>query len=86
MKKKNDHPLNRNYQTVLTQIQALDTQINNLSKQISQIKENINNATNEEAFVEEVCLDEIEANKAALEAMRGICLEAMLDTDPQGEA
>ena len=78
--------MNRNYQTVLTQIQALDIQISDLSKQINQIKENINNVTNEEAVVEDVCLDEIEANKAALEAMRGICLEAMLDTDPQGEA
>jgi hypothetical protein len=57
-----------------------------LSNQINQIKENINNATSEEFVVEDVCLDEIEANKAALEAMRGICLEAMLDTDPQGEA
>ena len=71
---------------MLTQIQALDIQISDLSKQINQIKENINNVTNEEAVVEDVCLDEIEANKAALEAMRGICLEAMLDTDPQGEA
>tara|TARA_Y100000593_G_scaffold85100_1_gene161684 strand:- start:830 stop:1090 length:261 start_codon:yes stop_codon:yes gene_type:complete len=86
MKKKKDHPLNRNYQTVLSQIQALDIQISDLSNQINQIKENINNATSEEFVVEDVCLDEIEANKAALEAMRGICLEAMLDTDPQGEA
>ena len=86
MKKKTDHPLNRNYQTVLSQIQVLDTQIRKLSTQIQQVKQDLQRNTMEEAIVEEVCLDEIEANKAALEAMRGICLEAMLDTDPQGEA
>jgi len=71
---------------VLTQIQALDIQINNLSEQISDIKTNMETMVDEEAVVEELCLDEIEANKAALEMMRGICVEAMLDTDPQGEA
>jgi len=71
---------------VLSQIQVLDTQIRKLSTQIQQVKQDLQRNTMEEAIVEEVCLDEIEANKAALEAMRGICLEAMLDTDPQGEA
>ena len=73
---------------MLSQIQALDTQIRKLSTQIQRVKQDLTSREHsmEEDMVEEVCLDEIEANKAALEAMRGICLEAMLDTEPQGEA
>ena len=71
---------------MLSQIQALDIQIHKMSNQITQIRDDIDNASDEEALVEEVCLDEIEANKAALEAMKSICLDALLDTDPQGEA
>tara|TARA_B100001123_G_scaffold74689_1_gene84124 strand:+ start:19357 stop:19551 length:195 start_codon:yes stop_codon:yes gene_type:complete len=64
----------------------LDLQIDNLSTQIQQIKKGFETSSPNEEVTEEVCLDEIEANKAALEAMRTFCLEAMLDVDPQGEA
>ena len=69
---------------MLAQIQALDTQIHSLSQQIKATKKTLDAAN--DTVVEDVCLDEIEANKAALEVMRGICIDAMLDTDPQGEA
>ena len=84
MKKKN--PLNPNYQTVLGQIQALDIQIEGLVKQIKEVKSSFEETPADELLVEEVCLDEVEGNKAALEMMRNMCLEAMLDLDPQGEA
>ena len=84
MKKKN--PWNPDYRTVLSQIQALDLQIDKLSKQIQEVKRTFKESPAEDPIVEEICLDEVEANKAALEMMRNICLEAMLDVDPQGEA
>ena len=77
--------LNPSYQTLLAQVQALDIQIGKLSNQIHKIKKEFEDDT-EENMMEEVCLDEVEANKAALEAMKNICLEVMLTGDPQGEA
>jgi len=77
--------LNPNYQTVLGQIQALDIQIEKLGKQIREIRDSFEESC-EEDVIEEVCLDEVEGNKAALEMMRNMCLEAMLDLEPQGEA
>ncbi len=69
---------------MLAQIQALDTQIDKLSEQINEIKNGFENP--DIPVTEEVCLDEAEGNKAALEAMKNFCLAAMLDLDPQGEA
>ena len=77
--------LNPSYQTLLAQVQALDIQIDKLSNQIHEIKKEFEDDT-EDDMMEEVCLDEVEANKAALEAMKNICLEVMLTGDPQGEA
>ena len=85
MKKKMQNILNPSYQTLLAQVQALDIQIGELSNQIHKIKKEFEDGT-EEDMMEEVCLDEVEANKAALEAMKNICLEVMLTGDPQGEA
>ena len=85
MKKKMQDILNPSYQTLLAQVQALDIQIGKLSGQIREIKKEFENDT-EVDTVAEICLDEIEANKAGLEAMKNICLEVMLTGDPQGEA
>lgn len=71
---------------MLAQIQALDTQIDKLSKQIQEVRSSFEEEGREEDIIEEICLDEVEGNKAALEMMRNMCLEAMLDLDPQGEA
>ena len=71
---------------MLGQIQAIDIQIERLVKQIKEVKNSLEESPADELGVEEVCLDEVEGNKAALEMMRNICLEAMLDLEPQGEA
>ena len=71
---------------MLGQIQALDIQIDRLSAQIREIRSTFQNNSLEEDIAEEVCLDEVEANKAALEVMRNFCVESMLDLDPEGEA
>jgi len=76
MKKKN----NVCYTTLVKQIEKMDTQICKLKEQISQLKS---------CFVsdeEEVCMDEVEADKAALEAISDICLDSLLDAEPKGEA
>tara|TARA_R110000824_G_scaffold290955_1_gene479427 strand:+ start:160 stop:411 length:252 start_codon:yes stop_codon:yes gene_type:complete len=78
--------MNQNYQTVLAQIQAIDTQIDKLSKQIQEVKRGFDTKSLPKDVIEEVCLDEVEGNKAALQLMREMCLEVMLDLDPQGEA
>mgnify|MGYP003654296449 FL=1 len=56
--------MNQNYQTVLAQIQAIDTQIDKLSKQIQEVKRGFDTKSLPKDVIEEVCLDEVEGNKA----------------------
>jgi hypothetical protein len=68
------------YTTLVRQIERMDSQICKLKEQISQLKS---------CFVsdeEEVCIDEVEADKAALEAINDICVESLLDVEPKGDA
>ena len=69
------------YNTLVRQLENMDTQICRLKEQIKELKSCF--ITNEE---EEVCMDEIEADKAALEAIGEICLESLLDIESKGEA
>tara|TARA_Y100000590_G_C14861179_1_gene691453 strand:+ start:220 stop:450 length:231 start_codon:yes stop_codon:yes gene_type:complete len=76
MKKKN----NVCYNTLVKQLENMDTQICKLKEQIKQLKS---------CFVteeEEVCQDEIEADRAAMDAISDICLDALLDIEPKGDA
>ena len=68
------------YNTLVKQLENMDTQICQLKEQITQLKSCF--ITNEE----EVCMDEIEADKVALEAISEICLESLLDIEPKGDA
>jgi hypothetical protein len=68
------------YNTLVRQLENMDTQICQLKEQIKQLKSCF--ITNEE----EICMDEIEADKAALEAISEICLESLLDIEPKGDA
>ena len=68
------------YNTLVKQIEKMDTQICKLKEQIKQLKS---------CFVandEEVCQDEIDADRAAFEAISDICLESLLDIEPKGDA
>jgi hypothetical protein len=68
------------YNTLVKQLENMDTQICQLKEQIKQLKS---------CFVigeEEVCQDEIDADHAAFEAINDICLESLLDIEPKGEA
>jgi len=62
-------------------------QLNNMDNQICKIKEQIQQLKSR--FIsneEEICQDEIDADRAAFEAISDICLESLLDVEPKGEA
>lgn len=68
------------YNTLVKHLENMDVQICQLKEQIKELKSCF--ITNEE----EVCMDEIEGDRAAMEAISDICLDALLDTDPKGDA
>ena len=67
------------YTTLVDKLEAMDCEIMKLKEQIKQLKS---------CFVtdDEVCQDEIDADRAAYEAISDICLDALLDVEPKGEA
>ena len=60
------------YTTLVDKLEAMDSEIMRLKEQIKQLKS---------CFVteDEVCQDEIDADRAAYEAIGEICLDALLD-------
>lgn len=67
------------YTTLVNKLEAMDSEIMKLKEQIKQLKS---------CFVteEEVCQDEIDADLAAYEAISDICLDALFDVEPKGDA
>ncbi len=68
------------YTTLVSKLEAMDSEITKLKEQIKQLKS---------CFVtddEEVCQDELDADRAAYEAIGEICLDALLDVEPKGDA
>ena len=67
------------YTTLVSKLESMDSEIMKLKEQIRQLKS---------CFVtkEEVCQDEIDADRAAFEAINEICLDALLDVEPKGDA
>ena len=67
------------YTTLVNKLEAMDSEIMRLKEQIKQLKS---------CFVtdDEVCQDEIDADRAAYEAIGEICLAALLDVEPKGDA
>jgi len=67
------------YTTLVDKLEAMDSEIMKLKEQIKQLKT---------CFVteEEICQDEIDADRAAYEAISDICLDALLDIEPKGDA
>tara|TARA_R110000824_G_scaffold181985_1_gene362847 strand:+ start:1537 stop:1770 length:234 start_codon:yes stop_codon:yes gene_type:complete len=69
------------YNTLVKQLNSMDSQICQIKEQIQQLKSCF--VVNDE---EEVCMDEIEADRAAIEVISDMCLESLLDVEPKGEA
>ena len=67
------------YTTLVNKLEAMDSEIMKLKEQIKQLKS---------CFVTdgEVCQDEIDADRAAYEAVSDICLDALFDIEPKGDA
>ena len=68
------------YTTLVSKLEAMDSEIMKLKEQIKQLKSCF--VVNEE----EVCQDEIDADRAAFEAISDLCLESLLDVEPKGDA
>jgi|TARA_A100001515_G_scaffold36546_1_gene28698 chromosome segregation ATPase len=77
-KKKSCH----GYDGILLTISEIERKINNLQEGISKIKSKMKSAE----YTEEECVGELEADKAALEAIQGMCFEILLEKEPEGEA
>ncbi len=67
------------YKKFISKIESMTGNLNEMDKHLADLKENYDDT-------DEVCLDEIAADKAAYEAIREICLDALLDVEPKGEA
>ena len=67
------------YTTLVSKLEAMDSEIMKLKEQIKQLKS---------CFVvdDEVCQDEIDADRAVFEAISDICLDSLLDIEPKGDA
>ena len=68
------------YTTLMQQLTSIDKQICQMREQIKQLKR---------WFVTEaadVCQDEVDADRAAMEAINDICFESLLDIEPKGDA
>jgi hypothetical protein len=63
----------------------METKITQIKDGIRELKERIHQMR-EPADAEEECLDEIEADVAALEAIHDICIESLFEIEPKGEA
>ena len=69
------------YIGIFNKIDCIEDRIMEIKEQLASLKEGFLTADNEE-----VCVDEIEAEKALLEIMNEAAIGALLDTDPKGDA
>jgi hypothetical protein len=69
------------YTTLVNKLEAMDSEIMKLKEQIKQLKSCF--VTDDD---EETCQDEIDADLAVYEAISDICLDALLDVEPKGDA
>jgi chromosome segregation ATPase len=77
-KKNNCH----GYDGILLTISEIERKINNLQEGISKIKSKMTSTQ----YAEEECVEELEADKAALEAIQGMCFDILLEKEPEGKA
>tara|TARA_Y100000296_G_C5003950_1_gene171625 strand:- start:105 stop:350 length:246 start_codon:yes stop_codon:yes gene_type:complete len=73
------------YNNLTEQIDMIETKIGEIRNSLADLKKTFLE-TNIEETAEEICQDEIDADAAAMEAVREICLESLLDIDSKGEA
>jgi len=69
------------YIGIFNKIDCIEDRIMEIKEQLASLKEGFLTVDDEE-----VCVDEIEAEKALLEIMNEAAIGALLDTDPKGDA
>jgi hypothetical protein len=69
------------YMGIFSKIDSIEERIAQIKEQLVNLKEGYLTSDNEE-----VCFDEIEAEKALLEIVNEAAIGALLDTEPQGDA
>jgi hypothetical protein len=72
---------NECYLGIFNKIDCIEERIIEIKTQLADLKKGFLNENKPE-----VCIDEIEAEKALLEIMNEAAIGALLDSDPQGEA
>ena len=77
-KKKNK---SESFQELSDTFERMDTLLEQISKNLKTLEDNFCKGQ-----INEVCPDEVEGDKAAMEAIRDICLESLLYITPKGEA
>ena len=77
-KKKNK---SESFQELSDTFERMDTLLEQISKNLKTLEDNFCKGQ-----INEVCPDEVEGDKAAMEAIRDICLESLLDITPKEEA
>ena len=75
-----DNKFNNCYKKILEKLDSMEENLTHLQENISELKKSY------DEIEEEVCLDAIEADKAAYEAIREICIDSLLDVEPKGDA
>ena len=80
--KKNIHD---KYVALFEKIDLVEEKAYQIQDSLKVLKEVLLNSYDDIAG-EEVCEDEIEANQAVYDAIGEICIEALLDIEPKGEA
>jgi hypothetical protein len=71
------------YMGIFSKIDHIQERITQIKEQLAELREGF---TSNDPRPPEVCVDEIEAEKALLEIVSESALEALLDTEPQGDA
>ena len=72
---------NECYVDLLGKLDVLEFKIGDVKHQLEKLRNLFSNKIDEE-----VCKDEVDADKAAYEAIQEICLDVLLDTKPKGDA
>ena len=77
-----DKKTQRRYDTeeLAATFEEMDKILERISDNLKELEKNFCN------YPEDVCPDEQEGDKAAMEAIRDICLESLLEISPKGEA
>ena len=71
------------YVGLISKLNRIENQINKMHQGISELKLKLSEELDPN---EEICIDAIESDLALLESIEDMCLTALLDREPEGDA